>query len=151
MATSRAIGVAGEREAAKLFIGAMRQVEYSMGIFALIDDQPNPLALSNRIERNLQQSASGGHDLLGIPFYAVEVKKVEKPQLGAFWEQACEQAKRVNLEPLLVYKMGRQDWRCRCRVMHRSGNLVVADCQLMAWMTEFQIEYWKLLKSKEVQ
>lgn len=141
MADSRAKGKAGEREAAKLFIGAMRQVESYCGI-----DCSDDAALSSKVERNLQQSINGGHDLNGIPIYAVEVKRVEKPQLNQYWQQACVQAGIAKLEPLLVYKMNRQDWRVRYCAKHNSGRTILADSNLMDWLAEFQVEYYQIIK-----
>jgi hypothetical protein len=137
---SRNKGKRGESEVLLLFVGAMRQVEYKLGITA--DDSTAP---SKKIQRNLNQSIDGGHDIVGIPFYAVEVKRVEKPQLNAYWKQTMEQAIKAQLRPLLVWKVAKQDWKCRCILMHPSEQFIVADCNLMDWLYQFQTEYWRLL------
>lgn len=141
---SRNKGKSGERQAALLFIGAMRQVEAYCG--HSINDADS---LSTKVERNLQQSIAGGCDLNGIPFYAVEVKRVEKPQLSQYWQQAVTQANTLKLKPLLVYKQARKDWRCMCELTHNSGNTIIGDVNLMDWLAQFQIEYYQLIKAKQ--
>ncbi len=45
--------------------------------------------LGLEIRRNWQaQSAEGGHDLVGIPGWAIEVKRAERVRLSEWWEQA---------------------------------------------------------------
>ena len=45
-----------------------------------------------RLERNLQQSDQGGADCLAIDGWAIEVKRVQKESLTAWWDQAMMQA-----------------------------------------------------------
>ena len=50
--------------------------------------------------RNLEQSRSGGHDLTGLPGWAIEVKaRADRPgpvELEQMWKQAVDQAIRAN-------------------------------------------------------
>jgi Holliday junction resolvase len=63
------------------------------------------------IARNLQQSAVGGHDLIGVAGFALEAKRCERLALGSWWRQACDQAARAGLIPALAYRQSRQPWR----------------------------------------
>ena len=65
-------------------------------------------------ERNHSQSSRGGHDLLGIPHFAVEVKAYNKYTDGdrqRWWQQAVRQAQAVELEPAVFYRGNREDWK----------------------------------------
>ena len=146
-AAARNKGKNGEREVALQFIGAMRQVEAHLGYkYYGENGEINQDLPSCKVERNLQQSIAGGHDIVGIPFYAPEVKRVETPQINAWWQQCLEQANHAKLRPVLIWKMARQDWKCRTYFKHFSGSWVVADCNFMDWLKEFQVEYYNHLK-----
>ena len=59
-------------------------------------------------KRNLMQTAEGGHDLLGVPGWAIECKryaKITPALLQGFWIQAVRQARAVRLTA--------QHWKCR--------------------------------------
>jgi len=68
-------------------------------------------ALGLDCARNLEQTRSGGFDLLGVDPWALEVKRHETLQLNAWWRQACLQAERMI--PALAYRKSRQPWRFR--------------------------------------
>lgn len=63
------------------------------------------------LERNLQQTREGGADCVAIAGWAIEVKRREKLARPTWWRQACEQAKRINAEPLLLYRRSREPWQ----------------------------------------
>ncbi|CAK0775992.1 hypothetical protein CCP3SC15_530007 [Gammaproteobacteria bacterium] len=67
--------------------------------------------LGMAIERNLQQTSDGGHDLNGpaLERFAVEVKRAAEPKLSAWWAQACEQAGGGRV-PVLAYRIDRHSW-----------------------------------------
>lgn len=67
--------------------------------------------LGTDIVRNLGQSRDGGHDLLGVGRFALEVKRCEKLALPSWWRQAVEQAEKAELYPALAYRQSRQPWR----------------------------------------
>ncbi len=102
-ASSRTKGASGERE----FAG-------------LLHDH-----LGVRLVRNLEQSRSGGHDLITHPDeagpvadmlrrYAIEVKRYSKPTdslIARWWRQAEQQAQEVGALPCLAYRGNRAAWR----------------------------------------
>lgn len=59
-------------------------------------------------ERNLQQSINGGDDLMGVPFFSIELKKHNTKAIGTWWKQCAASAKAQNKMPVLIYEMPRQ-------------------------------------------
>ena len=73
-----------------------------------------PEHLTAELSRNLDQTRSGGHDILGLDGWAIEVKRyanVLPADLERFWAQAVEQAQRCQQAPVLCYRADRRDWR----------------------------------------
>jgi len=102
MIDSRAKGANGEREFAKL-------IDAMLGV---------------RLERNLQQTRDGGHDLHAVELttgpavvlskFAIEVKRwagISAAMVRPMWWQAVEQAHAVQKIPLLAYRGDRGPWR----------------------------------------
>jgi len=63
------------------------------------------------VTRNLNQTRDGGCDLLGVGPFALEVKRQEKLELRAWWQQACDQADRERLIPALAYRQSYRPWQ----------------------------------------
>jgi hypothetical protein len=63
------------------------------------------------VRRNLEQTRNGGHDILGVPGLAVEVKRHETLYLSKWWEQTRLQAEKVRMIPVLMYRRNHQDWK----------------------------------------
>jgi Holliday junction resolvase len=96
-ALSRTKGAAAERELARL----------------LMDE------LGGSVTRNLTQARGGGHDLDGVPGWAVEVKRARKAtraDLRAWWTQAESQAERAGLRPALAFREDRGPWLVAVRL-----------------------------------
>ena len=78
-----------------------------------------------RLIRNLEQSRSGGHDLIvhadevgqvadSFRSLAIECKRYGKVTPGlikVWWQQARDQAERNRLHPILAYRADRHDWQ----------------------------------------
>ena len=93
---SRAKGATGERE----FIKELAQY--------LGDEMVAPM------KRNLEQTRAGGHDIVGLEGWAIEVKRyavVKEGDLARFWAQAVDQAVRVGARPVLAYREDFRSWR----------------------------------------
>jgi len=68
------------------------------------------------ITRNWQMQASGGicrTDLLGVPGWAIEVKRAKKWS-NDWWAQSRNQASVINERPVLIYRLDYRPWRVRC-------------------------------------
>ncbi len=97
MKNSRAKGASAERE-----------------VFKIIS-----AGLGFPVERNLEQTRAGGADTT-VGRWAIEVKRQEVTLLNSWWQQAVEQAQRLNKSPLasghaavpmLIYRRSRMPWR----------------------------------------
>ena len=94
---SRTKGASAERECARL-------IEEHLGIKA---------------ERHLVQTRNGGHDLLGVDGYAIEIKRYAKAgdaDKARWWTQAVQQAKAVNQIPVVFFRLDRQPWKALVRM-----------------------------------
>jgi hypothetical protein len=79
--------------------------------------------LGVELRRNLEQSRSGGYDLLpvgegpvslALDAYALEIKRYREftpAMLAGFWSQAEAQARRAARLPALAFRADRQEWR----------------------------------------
>ena len=70
------------------------------------------------VARNLEQARQGGADLLGVPGWAVEVKRAARARLSEWWLQTCTQAEVTGLRPALFYRLDRHPWRCVVALRH---------------------------------
>jgi hypothetical protein len=89
MTNSRSKGRAGERE----FLNQLGEL------------------LDQRLDRNLEQSHSGGADCVCIDGWAIEIKRVERSQFPTWWWQAQRQAARIKVRPALAWRRNRVQWR----------------------------------------
>jgi len=94
-------GKSGEREVRDLFRRAFINI---------LDDV-------SVIRRNHQQAEIGGADLVGVPYYSVEVKRVKQIPWGKglddWWKQTVEQAEAPlgnPKVPCLVFRQDRGKW-----------------------------------------
>ena len=71
-----------------------------------------------RIRRNLQQSGDGGEDIIGLPWYAIEVKRCETLALDRWWQQCVTQARRKAAMASAWDDLTRGGWR---RVAEATG------------------------------
>ena len=77
------------------------------------------------LKRNLEQARNGGHDILGLDGWALEIKRyrtVKEGDLARFWEQAVDQAHRVSMRPVLAYREDFRSWRVRIKLSELWGE-----------------------------
>ena len=87
------------------------------------------------ILRNWQeQAAHGGVDLIGIPGFALEVKRAKRYS-NQWFEQAKQQAKEDA--PVLLYRLDRQDWMCEMRGQDVIDELKTEDEKITMTLTAF--------------
>jgi len=73
-------------------------------------------ALLEPMKRNLEQTRKGGHDIVGLDGFAIEIKRykvIKEGDIVRFWAQAVDQARRVDAEPVLAYREDFCSWRVR--------------------------------------
>lgn len=99
-------GKAGEREAIKFLLPLVDK--------ALELEQRAPHERTDflaAIQRNQNQSAVGGKDLVGLFGLSFEVKRQEVLSIGRWWEQCCAGAQRNGEDPVLMFRQNRRPWR----------------------------------------
>ena len=119
---SRTKGANGEREALKL-------LGEELGVM---------------LTRNLQQTREGGGDCLCVKGWAIEVKRQERLARPSWWRQACEQAKRIGAEPMLLYRRSREPWTAFIHTIdgkYREGTLQDAACAIREKLYRLHGEY----------
>lgn len=78
----------------------------------IVDSVATSLGMSApRIRRNLQQSGDGGEDIIGLPWYAIEVKRCETLALDRWWRQCVTQARRKAAMASAWDDLSRGGWR----------------------------------------
>ena len=85
---SRSKGQRGEREALKLLGDELGEI----------------------LQRNITQTREGGADCLQVRGWAIEIKRCERLSRPAWWRQACKQAEKEGVEPMLLYRRSREPW-----------------------------------------
>jgi hypothetical protein len=97
------------------------------------------------LKRNVLQCQQGGHDIVGLDWLQIEVKRVEQqtPSLiDSWWAQAVAQSSRVPAAlsyPVLIYRKSRSPWRVRVYGSPYGVGTVVLpiDCNLTDWLPAF--------------
>lgn len=119
---SRAKGAAGEREFIKEISGYLGEEAVA------------PL------KRNLEQTRAGGHDIVGLDGWAIEIKRyavVKEGDIARFWEQAVEQAIKVDRVPALAYREDFKSWRVRIPLKYLRPEM---DWEGVDWTAEVSLE-----------
>lgn len=104
----RVKGQNGEREIATLLNGILITVLKELSA-------PNDLILraASSVQRNQNQSAVGGGDLINTFGLSIEVKRQEILNVDAWWRQCHASASRNKEWPVLLYRQNNKPWRCR--------------------------------------
>tara|TARA_Y100000296_G_scaffold72828_2_gene89630 strand:+ start:478 stop:924 length:447 start_codon:yes stop_codon:yes gene_type:complete len=136
---AKAKGAAGELEAARLL------VSWAQGIMP-----------GATFTRNLEQVRGGGHDLLGLEWLAIEVKRQEALSVSSWWGQTVRQADAVGGIPFLMWRQNRKKWQFRVRIVaahygpHGSGTQPLdVDLDLDQAKAWFQGELYYRTKEME--
>lgn len=103
------------------------------------------------MEVNYSQSFGGGHDLLGCPGYAIEVKRrraVSQADLKNWWDQSVKQALKVNLLPCLWFRADRADWKVAIPDVyaHKNNLFPIEDFNIASVMST---ELWAAIMREE--
>lgn len=87
----RTKGASGEREAAKWLQSAFK--------------------LEACPERNLEQTRSGGFDLIGFPPFAFEIKRCQTISLRSWWLQVTHATNDKYHIPVVMYRPNNKPWK----------------------------------------
>lgn len=98
-------GKEGEREIARYLRGVIGDVIKQIPTLTQTDID----RLSEIVQRNTNQSSSGGCDIMlfGI---AIEVKRQETLNLNNWWNQCLTSAVRNDHTPVLIWRQNRKPW-----------------------------------------
>lgn len=99
---SRSKGQRGEREIIDLLQRVVNEVYAEHG--------EEVVKFSGLLQRNTLQSDLGGVDIVGLPWFAPEVKRCQTLSIARWWEQTTRQAG-VRREPVLFYRRNQEQWQ----------------------------------------
>lgn len=71
-----------------------------------------PFPTTPIVQRNQNQSAVGGKDLIGTFGLAIEVKRQEALSINTWWNQCVASAKALDEIPVLLFRQNKGKWRC---------------------------------------
>lgn len=136
-------GKNGEREIATL----LRQIIDNVVISIPNIDFDTRQRLSEVVQRNTNQSSSGGCDIMLFGL-AIEVKRQETLNLNAWWTQCLNSAARNDDIPILIWRQNRKPWQVRIQTMvliPNSDLKVPLDCIIS--FEDFQMWFYYHVRS----
>ena len=98
----RVKGADGEREIAT-------RLNYI--IDSIREERELPPLPEPQVQRNQNQTAVGGCDLIGTYVFAIEVKRQEALSLDRWWQQAVVSAAKTGAIPVVIFRQNRKAWR----------------------------------------
>lgn len=114
-------GATGEREAC-ITLGKMLSTE----------------GVQCQLERNLEQTRSGGADIMGIDGLCIEVKRCETVTVPMWWRQVCRAADNCGRLPVLMYRTNRKPWTfclpSYLLVLSATGYLTLGEEDFKVWL-----------------
>lgn len=139
-------GADGEREVLSAFRDVMRNVEEQLAATGYTFVARSDFTTRKRLEKG-----TSNRDLGNIPLISIEVKRNEKLNLKAAWEQTMRQAD-GGLLPVLVYRYNREPWAVRttAALVYPNGspaNYVVAEVSLPDFLSYFSGLYGQFLRN----
>jgi hypothetical protein len=105
--------------------------------------------LGAAVVRNLTQARDGGHDLIGIPGWAVEVKRAATPRIAEWWKQAAGQAN--GCRPALLYHVDRYPWRAVLALADAVPGFEGQSREGLTWTLETSLEVFTALVRQELR
>jgi hypothetical protein len=103
----RVKGASAEREIATILNNIVLKVLNEFNISESISSNHNLFA-----QRNQNQTAVGGNDLINTYGFGIEVKRQEALSINTWWRQCASAAFKNNEVPVLLFKQSRKKWRC---------------------------------------
>lgn len=103
MVNARQKGGDGERQVADDLNTILYLVRQELGL---------PTPSQPQVQRNQNQSAVGGCDLVGTYEFAIEVKRQEQLSINTWWEQCVASARPTKAIPVLLFRQNNKAWRC---------------------------------------
>lgn len=142
---SRNKGAGAEREIVKLLQPIITD-EYAMVGLRPVELQRNLMQAYKTADRQ------GKHDLVGVDWMALEVKRHETLAVNSWWEQAVEQAGETQ-EPVLFYRPNFCPWKVRMYGYLLSNSFRVkctVDLDLESFLTYFRMRVRENLQGSAI-
>jgi hypothetical protein len=107
MVNIRIKGASAEREIAEKLNVVIRRI-----LKEFTDDETILNNHNYYVQRNQNQTAVGGNDLVNTYGFGIEIKRQEVLNINTWWVQ-CTKAAQLNSEiPVLLYRQTRKPWKC---------------------------------------
>jgi hypothetical protein len=138
----RAKGATAERDIADDLNLIINMVRLELGI---------PVPGKQTVQRNQQQSAVGGCDLVGTFGLAIEVKRQEALSIGTWWAQCVKSAETLDELPVLLFRQNKAAWRCMISVqvpMPGSSSHIVTRAEIPYDVFK---DYFRLIVKRELR
>lgn len=111
----------------------------------------DPLILNNHnyfVQRNQQQTAVGGNDLINTYGFGIEVKRQEVLNVNTWWKQCKAAADKNGETPVLLYRQTRKKWVCVMQVYLQMPNNQFGACRAEVSMESFLKVFESHVRSK---
>lgn len=135
-------GANGEREAVALLNSIICLVIDSLPQNHLTQQEIEQVKTC--IQRNQNQTAVGGQDLVSTFGISFEIKRCETLLIDQWWKQTLDQANRNKEYPVLLYRKNHQPWRAvlygALPVISNLGKAPVYSCR--AQIEEIDFKTW---------
>lgn len=98
--------------------------------------------LTAPLKRNLEQTRAGGHDIVGLDGWAIEVKRykrLKESDIRKFWDQALDQAEKVAQRPVLAFREDLCSWRVRIRMCDLAPSMAFGNASSVDWTIEMGV------------
>ncbi len=95
-------------------------------------------SLEFKPERNLEQVRKGGHDLLGFPPFAFEIKRQEILYKRDWWLQAVTSITKTYPIPVVMYRQSKRKWKFLISAKHiglKNGFIELEEREFVMWAT----------------
>lgn len=120
-------GANGEREICQILNNILVEVLKERGYSQEILDK-----VATQVQRNQNQTAVGGCDLVGTFQLAIEIKRQEALAVNTWWRQCTASADHLGAIPVLLYRQNRGKWNCVMpgAILLPSGREVMARVEV---------------------
>ena len=140
-------GASAERDIADKLNAIVKKVLIECGQHDMLDNH-NYFA-----QRNQQQTAVGGNDLINTYGFGIEVKRQEALSINTWWEQCTKAAMKNNEVPVLLFRQTRQKWRCITTLYiglpkNAEGRVQFGQCRAEITIDDFLKTYEHHVRAK---
>lgn len=138
----RTKGASGERAIAKKLNEIITTSLVELGFEIDLDDH------TYFVQRNQNQSAVGGDDLINTYGFSIEVKRQEALNINTWWKQCVTSANKNSAVPVLLFKQNRKPWRCIMQGYIGLPNGQFGSCRMEIDFDTFLIAFKHHVKHK---